>query len=123
MDVNYALDALSALANPTRLTAIRLLVQAEPQGVPAGEIGARLGVRQNTMSTHLSILARAGLIRGERDGRSIGYRADLDCMRELIAYLLDDCCDGRPEVCAPLLSALCPPERASALDQPHSKSN
>ncbi|BCB20190.1 helix-turn-helix domain-containing protein [Bosea sp. ANAM02] len=105
--------ALAALAQSTRLDVFRLLVSAEPEGLPAGEVARRLDVPHNTMSSHLSILSRAGLVRSERISRSIVYRADLDALRSTIAFLLKDCCGGRPEICGPLLVELtpcCPPK-------------
>lgn len=105
--------ALAALAQNTRLDVFRLLVSAEPEGLPAGEVARRLEVPHNTMSSHLSILSRAGLVRSERFSRSIVYRADLDALRSAIAFLLKDCCGGRSEICAPLLAELapcCPPK-------------
>ena len=113
MDNIQAIDALSALAQTTRLDTFRLLVSREPEGVAAGELARLVAVPQNTMSTHLAILARAGLVRGERKSRSIVYRADLERFREVTLFLLRDCCGGRPEVCAPLIADLtpcCPPE-------------
>jgi DNA-binding transcriptional ArsR family regulator len=71
----------------------------EPDGLPAGTIAETIGCPHNTLSTHLSILARAGLIRGTREGRSITYCADVDGMRTLIGFLVTDCCDGHPELC------------------------
>ena len=115
MDVIDVIDALSALAQATRLDTFRLLVTREPEGVPAGELARLIGVPQNTMSTHLAILARAGLVSGERQSRSIIYRADLDRFREITLFLLKDCCGGKPEICAPLiadLSPCCPPKEA-----------
>lgn len=106
MDNKRALETLSALAQGTRLDVFRLLVKAGPGGLCAGEIVERLAVRQNTMSTNLGVLARAGLVRSEREGRSIRYVADLDGMHGLLAYLMEDCCGGRPETCAPLLKQL-----------------
>ena len=106
MDKLNCLDALSALAHEARLDVFRLLVRAGPDGMAAGEIADALGARQNTMSTNLAILARAGLIRGAREGRSVRYRADLDGMRGLLAYLMEDCCGGRREACAPLLDTI-----------------
>ena len=114
MDENETLAALGALAQPTRLQTFRLLVAREPEGLPAGEIARLASVPQNTMSTHLSILAGAGLVRGVRDGRSIIYRAELARLRALVTFLLTDCCGGRPDVCAPLIADLtspCPPKR------------
>jgi DNA-binding transcriptional ArsR family regulator len=104
MESDGAIEALSALAQPTRLLAFRLLVGREPEGMAAGELARRLGVPQNTLSSHLSIMARAGLVRGERHSRSIHYRADLNGLRALVTFLLEDCCGGRPDLCAPLLA-------------------
>lgn len=95
----HALSALSALGQPTRLEIFRLLMRREPDGLPAGAIAEAIGCPRNTLSTHLSILARSGLIRGARAGRSIVYRADIDGMRSLITFLVTDCCDGYPELC------------------------
>jgi ArsR family transcriptional regulator, arsenate/arsenite/antimonite-responsive transcriptional repressor len=104
--------ALAALAQPTRLNTFRLLVKHEPDGMAAGELARLTKVPQNTMSAHLTILARAGLIAGERHSRSIIYRANLDRFRALTLFLVKDCCGGRPELCAPLIADLtpcCPP--------------
>jgi DNA-binding transcriptional ArsR family regulator len=95
----HALAALAALGQPTRLEIFRLLVRHEPAGLAAGAIADTIGCPQNTLSSHLGILARSVLIRGTRDGRSIVYRADIEGMRALIAFLVTDCCDGHPEVC------------------------
>jgi ArsR family transcriptional regulator, arsenate/arsenite/antimonite-responsive transcriptional repressor len=102
----HALSALAALGQPTRLVIFRLLIRHAPQGLAAGTIAATIDCPNNTLSTHLAILARAGLIRGTRDGRSISYRADLDGMRALVAFLLTDCCNGHPEVCAPISTVI-----------------
>lgn len=113
MDQSAALAALSALAQATRLETFRLLVAREPEGVPAGELARLIGTPQNTMSAHLAILTRAGLIKSERHSRSIIYRAGLDQFRTVMVFLLNDCCGGRPEICAPLISDLtpcCPPK-------------
>ncbi len=108
MDKNDSLKALNALSNETRLDVFRLLVKAGEAGMPAGAISEELGIVQNTMSSGLSILAAAGLIRGDREGRSICYYAEMDGMRGLLAFLMEDCCGGNPETCAPLLSELTP---------------
>ena len=108
MDSLTALSALAALSQATRLQTFRLLVSREPDGVPAGELAREIGVPQNTLSTHLSILANAGLVHGERHSRSIIYRADLEVLRQLILFLLRDCCGGRPDLCAPLIADLSP---------------
>jgi|SRR4051794_20645298 ArsR family transcriptional regulator len=106
MDSDSAIAVLSALAQPSRLECFRLLVSHEPHGLAAGEIARRIGVPQNTMSTHLAILARAGLIQSERQSRSIVYRAKLEALRELSLFLLKDCCGGDAAVCAPLIEEL-----------------
>jgi len=95
----HALAALAALGQPTRLEIFRLLMRREPRGVSAGAIADAIGCPHNTLSSHLSILARSGLVRGTREGRSIVYRADVRGIRALVAFLITDCCDGRPEVC------------------------
>ncbi len=95
----HALAALAALGQPTRLEIFRLLMRREPNGAPAGAIAEAIGCPHNTLSTHLSVLARSGLIRGARDGRSIIYRAEVEMMRSLIAFLVNDCCDQHPELC------------------------
>lgn len=97
---------MAALAQATRLETFRLLVRREPEGVPAGEIARLMDVPQNTMSAHLAVLARAGLVQGERHSRSILYRADLARLREVLVYLLKDCCGGHAELCAPLVAEL-----------------
>lgn len=112
MDDAGTIEALSALAQPTRLDAFRRLVAAEPDGIAAGELARLLAVPQNTLSAHLAILVRAGLATSERRSRSIIYRADLAALREMVLFLLKDCCYGRPEVCIPLAAELdpsCPP--------------
>lgn len=97
-----AVEILSALAHGHRLAVFRLLVKAGTEGVPAGEIARELGVLPNTLSTHLTILGHAGLVTSRREGRSVIYAADYAAMRELLGFLVADCCDGRPEICAPL---------------------
>ena len=96
MDEISALAAFGALSQATRLQTFRLLVSREPEGVSAGDLARLVGTPQNTMSTHLSILANAGLVHGERHSRSIIYRADLARLREMVLFLLKDCCGGRP---------------------------
>jgi DNA-binding transcriptional ArsR family regulator len=108
MDKELAILALAALAQPTRLDAFRLLIGNEPDGLAAGEVARSLAVPHNTMSTHLAVLTRAGLIQAERRSQSIIYRAHLDRVRSLTTYLLKDCCGGHPEICAPLIDDLTP---------------
>ncbi len=106
MDKKAALLALASLGQDTRLEVFRLLVRAGADGVPAGEIASRLDTVQNTMSAHLSVLAHAGLVSSERQGRSIIYRADLERLRALMMFLVKDCCDGSPALCEPLIAEL-----------------
>jgi DNA-binding transcriptional ArsR family regulator len=108
MESETAITALGALAQATRLDSFRLLVRHEPAGLAAGEIARLLQVPQNTMSAHLAVLSRAGLVRSERHSRSIVYRADLDGLRALTLFLVRDCCAGKPELCAPLIAELTP---------------
>ena len=109
-----AVAALSALAHNHRLAVFRLLVRAGADGIPAGEIAREVDILPNTLSTHLTILAHAGLIQSRREGRSVIYSADFDGMRDLLGFLVADCCGGRPEICAPLaemaqVAECCPP--------------
>ncbi len=108
MDNEIAIAALAALAQSTRLDVFRLLIANEPEGLPAGELARVLAVPHNTLSTHLAILSRAGLIVGERRSRTINYRAELPRLRELTLFLARDCCGGRPELCAGLVADLAP---------------
>jgi ArsR family transcriptional regulator, arsenate/arsenite/antimonite-responsive transcriptional repressor len=99
MDEPHALAALAALGQATRLAIFRLLVSKEPNGMSAGALAEAVGCPHNTLSTHVAILARAGLVYGTREGRTITYRANADGTRALIAFLVTDCCEGRPELC------------------------
>lgn len=108
METEDAVLALAALAQSTRLEVFRLLVRHEPKGMAAGEIAASLAVPQNTMSSHLSVLSRTGLVSAQRFGRSIVYRAELSQFRQVMLFMLRNCCDGRPEICAPLIEDLTP---------------
>ncbi|WP_108259688.1 ArsR/SmtB family transcription factor [Mangrovicoccus ximenensis] len=110
MDKNRTLAALSALGHETRLDVFRLLVQAGAEGLPAGAIGTRLGVRPNTLSANLSILAQAGMVFSRREGRSIRYFADMEGMRGLLGFLMEDCCGGNPGACRSVLDAITGPE-------------
>lgn len=108
MDIADAIEGFAALAQETRLAAFRLLVEAGPAGLPAGEVARALSVPHNTLSSHLAQLSRAGLVTSRRDGRLVIFAADFAGMRGLIAFLVEDCCRGRPEACAPLLDAALP---------------
>ena len=106
MDQATIIRALGALAQEHRLAAFRLLVEAGPQGLPAGTIAAKLGMAASTMSFHLAALAQAGLVSQQRQSRQILYAADYGTMNTLIAYLTENCCGGVPCVTA----APCCPE-------------
>jgi len=108
MESENAILALAALAQSTRMEAFRLLVRHEPDGLAAGDIANDLVVPQNTMSAHLAILSRAGLVMTKRVSRSIVYRADLERFQAVMLYLLKNCCNGRPEICLPLIESLKP---------------
>ena len=110
MESDLAIEALSALAHPGRLAVFRLLVRTGADGVAAGEIARALATPANSMSTQLAILNRAGLIRSRRESRSIIYTADYSRITALLGFLMEDCCQGRPEICAPIaaMAACCP---------------
>ena len=101
-----ALQALSALSQRTRLNVFRLLIEYEPTGRSAGQIALELDVTANTLSTHLAILERAKLVTSQRQGRSIIYRADIGCLRDLMIFLAKDCCAGRADLCGALAQEL-----------------
>jgi ArsR family transcriptional regulator, arsenate/arsenite/antimonite-responsive transcriptional repressor len=109
MESEQAILALAALAQSTRMGVFKLLVKYEPDGLAAGDIARELAVPQNTMSAHLAILARADLVTSERQSRSIIYRANLTAFRVLTSFMVEDCCGGRAELCAPVAS--CKPVR------------
>jgi DNA-binding transcriptional ArsR family regulator len=108
MELSEALACLGALSQATRLETFRLLVRHEPEGLPAGEVARQLDIPQNTMSTHLAVLTRAGLLRSERLSRSIVYRADVERLRMMMLFLVKDCCGGRADLCQPLIADLLP---------------
>ena len=110
-------SALAALAQPTRLAIFRLLIKHEPVGITAGVIADTIGAPHNTLSSHLAILVRAGLLRSTREGRTIIYRSNVEGMRALIGFLVSECCDGHPELCnlvAADATACCGPAPAKA---------
>jgi ArsR family transcriptional regulator, arsenate/arsenite/antimonite-responsive transcriptional repressor len=100
METTEAIQALSALAQETRLGVYRLLVQAGPEGMAAGHIGEKLGLAPATLSFHLAGLARAGLAQSRQDGRFVIYTVNFDHMNSLVAFLTENCCGGR--ACTPL---------------------
>ncbi|MEQ1889124.1 MAG: metalloregulator ArsR/SmtB family transcription factor [Alphaproteobacteria bacterium] len=97
MESKDVIQALSALAQETRLAVFRLLVQAGPAGLPAGEIAARLNCPSNTLSFHLRELSHAGLVRAKRQSRSIIYAADFGAMQGLLGFLTENCCTLSPD--------------------------
>lgn len=101
-----AIDVLGALAQSTRIDTFRLLVRHSPDGLAAGDVAREMDVPQNTMSAHLAILARSGLVTSTRRSRSIVYRANMDVLRSLTVFLVKDCCAGNPELCQPLMAEL-----------------
>ena len=102
MESTLAVAALSALAHDSRLSIFRWLVQAGQDGMAAGDIARATGALPNTLSSNLSILSAAGLVTSRRDGRSVIYSVAYGQMRDLLAFLMEDCCAGSPEICAPL---------------------
>lgn len=106
MNSSEVISALGALAQEHRLAVFRLLVKAGPDGMAAGEIAEAVGVPASSMSFHLAHLNRAGLVRQRRESRSLIYTADFDTMNGLLAHLVEDCCQGKPEVCAPMAEAV-----------------
>ena len=109
MEKSDAVAALAALAQDNRLDVFRLLVQAGPEGMPAGEIATALEIAPNTLTFHFDRLRGAGLVTVRRDGRSMIYAARFEAMNALLAYLTENCCAGAPDTCAP---AVCKPARS-----------
>jgi DNA-binding transcriptional ArsR family regulator len=106
MDMMEATTAFAALSQTTRLEILRVLIKAGPEGMPSGELGAKLQVRQNTMSANLAVLLNAGLVRNRREGRVIRYFADFEGLGTVMGFLMKDCCGGRPEICGPILDQM-----------------
>ena len=106
MEVKEAVISLAAMAQETRLGVLRLLVQAGPNGLSAGDIAERVGVPPSTLSFHLKELDRAGLARSWRVQRQIRYAADYEGLRRLLAFLTADCCNGHPEICGGLMEVV-----------------
>lgn len=109
MESSNALSAFSALSQSTRLDVFRLLVNAGEGGMLSGEIGDKLNVRQNTMSANLTVLLNAGLVTNQRQGRTIRYFVNFEAMRGLLAFLMEDCCGGKPELCEPIIQKILRP--------------
>src|ERR1700729_564440 len=109
MKKSDAVAALAALAQDSRLDVFRLLVEAGPQGLPAGSVAGALKLAPNTLTFHFDRLRDAGLVTVRREGRSMIYAARYDTMNALLAYLTENCCRGAQEACAP--AAVCEPAR------------
>lgn len=108
MEARNAVSCLAALAHEGRLAIFRMLVQAGPTGVAAGDIARRLDVLPNSLSANLNVLSHAGLAASRREGRSIIYSADYGQMSTLLGFLMEDCCGGSPDICAPLQALMTP---------------
>src|SRR4051812_34516593 len=111
MEKSDAVSALAALAQVNRLDVFRLLVEAGPKGLPAGQIADALRLAPNTLTFHFDRLRAAGLVTVRRDGRSMIYAARFETMNALLGYLTQNCCGGAPEKCAPINR--CEPARAN----------
>jgi DNA-binding transcriptional ArsR family regulator len=117
MEKSNVVAALAALAQDNRLDVYRLLVQAGPDGLPAGQVASSLGLAPNTLTFHFDRLRMAGLVTVRRDGRSMIYAAQYDTMNALLGYLTDNCCKGKANTCAPVA---CKPERSKRAKVPAS---
>jgi DNA-binding transcriptional ArsR family regulator len=117
MEKSNAIAALAALAQDNRLDVYRLLVQAGPAGLPAGQVAAALGLAPNTLTFHFDRLRGAGLVSVRRNGRSMIYAARYDTMNALLGYLSDNCCKGPPDTQAP---TACKPSRSKRTKVPAS---
>ena len=116
MNEGQALASFAAMSQETRLRVVRLLVKAGPDGMAAGDIGNAMGVSPSNASFHLKELERAGLVTTRRESRSIVYTADYEALTGLIRFLMEDCCSGRPEICAPAMTpACCLPDTAGSV--------
>jgi DNA-binding transcriptional ArsR family regulator len=101
-----AIEAFSALAQESRLAIFRTLVRQEPNGLPVGEISRRLKIVPSTLSGHLGVLKRTGLIKATRHHREIHYAANLESISGLIRFMLEDCCDGKVDRCQEIVTML-----------------
>ncbi|MBR9826018.1 MAG: metalloregulator ArsR/SmtB family transcription factor [Alphaproteobacteria bacterium] len=99
---DVAVRRLAALAQGTRVKIFKALMRAGPDGLAAGVLAERLEVAPNTLSAHLSVLSEADLVSARREGRMRIYAVELEAVSQLLSFLVDDCCQGNPEVCAPI---------------------
>jgi DNA-binding transcriptional ArsR family regulator len=113
METRDATEAFAALAHAQRLAVFRMLVRTGPNGLAAGDIAQRLETPPSSLSFHLGLLERAGLIRSRRESRHVIYAPDIEGTRRLLSYLTDDCCEGRPELCGGLAGAIAESEAAT----------
>lgn len=110
MDQEHAIETFTALAQDSRLEIYRLLVREAPEGLPVGEISRRLEIVPSTLSGHLGVLKRTGLLKSTRHQREIHYAANLESMGDLVRFMLEDCCDGKVENCSEIASLLTLPD-------------
>jgi len=115
MEISDAVTALAALAQDNRLDVFRLLVQAGPEGMPAGQVAEALGLAPNTLTFHFDRLRSAGLVTVRRDGRSMIYTAQYEAMNALLGFLTDNCCQGAAEKCAPAVCKPTKPKRTKVI--------
>ena len=106
MDQTAAIETFAALAQDSRMSIYKMLVREEPNGFPVGEISKRLGIVPSTLSGHLAVLKRAGLLKAVRHQREIHYTANIAAMNELVSFMLEDCCNGQVGNCSEILSLL-----------------
>ena len=109
MHMDTAIEAFAALAQESRMTIFRLLVREEPRGLPVGEISQRLSIVPSTLSGHLGVLKRTGLLKSTRRQRQIFYSANLDAVGDLVRFMLQDCCDGKVENCSDIVDLVSKP--------------
>ena len=119
METTETVAALSALAQEHRLAIFRLLVQAGPQGLPAGQVAEQLGLAPNTLTFHFDRLRLAGLVTQRREGRSMIYAAQFETMNALLGFLTENCCQGSPEKCGP---GICEPAKPRSAKSTRGKS-